>query len=111
MKIPVILHGEIELDKLPVLLPNESRYFIRATAPDGAQGRTWDKLVRDYTPQGKCFKPGREIMIRREDVFAWIEAHPVEREAKPSVDSEASAGDPIDFAEFKRTALRKRASK
>lgn len=84
----------------PALIEAGPRYFIRATAPEGAQGRTWDKLVKDYTPLGKCFKPGREIMIQCDDVHAWIESHSVAH-AEPV---EAKDDAPISIAAFRRRA-------
>jgi len=82
-----------------------AHYYARGTAPQSVRGRTWDAAVKDLTPEGKCFRPGREILIRCADLHAWIEAHPVQRAAQPA---DVANDDPIDFAEFKRTALRPR---
>jgi hypothetical protein len=103
MKVPIIFRGEVEIDQLPTLTPtvDAEPYYTRSTAPEGARGRTWDAAVVDLTAEGKCFRPGLKIMIRRDDLHAWIEKHGVKRD-EPADD----ADDPIDFAEFKRTALR-----
>jgi len=89
----------------PVPATPTTYYYARATAPPTIRGRTWDAAVKDLALEGKCFRPGREILIRCADLHAWIEAHPVQRVAKKSGDTD---DDPIDFAEFKRTALRPR---
>ncbi len=103
--------------------PAEQRYYTRRTAPEGARGRTWDTAVRDLTPRGEVVQPGRDLMIRCETYHQWIDSHVVKRTAQLStVDSSKprtapnaeNDDDTIDFAEFKRTALRtfrKRAAK
>jgi hypothetical protein len=87
----------------PATLTETDVYYTRSTAPEGARGRTWDAAVRDLIPEGKVFRPGRECLIRRVDFHAWIEAHPVARENEPAA---RESVDVVDFADFKKTALR-----
>ncbi len=95
------LAAVLETKELPAAQPlDRPRYFVRATAPEGCRGRTWDAMVRGLTREGKCFRPGREIMIRCDDAFAWIEAHPVARAEPVERDDDA----PIDIRSFRRGA-------
>jgi hypothetical protein len=61
-------------------------------------------MVRDLIPLGRVFRPGREIMVRDDHLTEWIEAHPVVARDTPA--AAKNIDDPIDFAEFKRTALK-----
>ena len=83
------------------------RYYTRSTAP--IEARAWDRAVREIA----VYRPGRELMVLASDLHAWIEAHPLARSSKPTADeahgSVEEADDAIDFEEFKRTALRRRA--
>jgi hypothetical protein len=100
MKIPIVLHGEIEIDQLVPDTSSARRYYRRADSP--LEKRAWDAAVKDLAKQSKVYRPGRECLIKCEDLHGWIEAHPVQ---VSTVKLDPSA-DPIDFAEFKRTATR-----
>jgi hypothetical protein len=102
--------------QIPATSTPPNHYYCRATAPPTVHGRTWDAAVRALTPEGKCFRPGaggkrggRDILIRCDDLHAWIERHPVERAAKVVPAQQAKPADgPIDFDEYLRTRGRGR---
>lgn len=79
------------------------RYYTRRTAP--IEARAWDRMV--LSGEVPVYRPGRELLVICNDLHAWIEAHPVER-GKPEPSDNTTA---IDFASFKRTALRARGAK
>jgi hypothetical protein len=83
--------------------PAEStpRYYTRRTAP--IEQRAWDRAVQEIP----TFRPGRELLVRCDDLHGWIESHPVERETTRPADESG----PLDFAAFRRTALRNRGAR
>jgi hypothetical protein len=85
-ELPVILRIPADVAKrlaaaqtLTPVTDARSHYFKRSTAPAGAGGRVWDRAVAELAKQGKVFKPGKECLIRCDDYFRWIEAHPIKR--------------------------------
>jgi hypothetical protein len=78
------------------------RYYTRSTAP--IEARAWDRAVRALP----AFRPGREKMILRSDLHAWIESFVAA--PKKVAATRVMEGDdtPIDYEEFASRARRQR---
>jgi hypothetical protein len=76
------------------------RYYTRSTAP--IEARAWDRAVRALP----TFKPGREKMILRSDLHAWIETFVVVSEKSARIDGPGDDDAPIDYSYFVAGARR-----
>jgi hypothetical protein len=77
------------------------RYYTRSTAP--IEARAWDRAVRAVT----TFKPGREKMILRSDLHAWIESFVVVSNKSTASDEVVDDDAPIDFSYFAASVRRR----
>lgn len=68
------------------------RYYTATTAP--IERRAWNRAVKEIP----AFKPGRELLVRAEDLHAWIEKHSAHApDAPPTADT---AIDPLSYDSF-----------
>jgi len=73
------------------------RYYSAATAP--IEHRAWDRAVKEIP----AFKPGRELLVRADDLHAWIERQGHKGREKPA--------DPLDYESFAAPVRRRNARK
>jgi hypothetical protein len=79
------------------------RYYTRSTAP--LEARAWDRAVRALP----TFRPGREKMILRSDLHAWIESFVAVPKTSVATDELGEDDDaPISFSEFAASVRRRR---
>lgn len=69
-------------DDAPAVETDAPRYYTRkSAAAAGIEGRVFDRAAAELG-----VKPGREILVKRSDLHAWIDAHPI-RTTKPTADT------------------------
>lgn len=84
------------------------RYYRRASAP--IESRAWDRAVAELSLEGKVFQPGREKLIRCDDLHAWIERRPIASALDGGI--EASSGSQprhVPYSDFRAAILRRAA--
>jgi hypothetical protein len=78
----------------PSATDNAPRYLTRkAWAELGGERRVFDRAITSRAV--RAFRPGRELMVRADELFAWVEKH-VEA---PQV-AEADGGEVVAYERF-----------
>jgi len=79
----------------PALQDNTLRYLTRkAWAGLGGERRVFDRAITSR--EVRAFRPGRELMVRADELFAWVEKH-VEA---PTRAAEPENGEVVPYERF-----------
>lgn len=89
----------------PAVETDAPRYYTRkSAAAAGIEGRVFDRAAAELG-----VKPGREILVKRSDLHAWIEAHPIR--TKPTATDDAAAVREAEYQDLLASLARPRRRK
>ena len=81
----------------PAPAPQDSapRYLTRkAWTKLGGERRVFDRAIASHAV--RCFKPGRELLVRADELFAWVE----KQVEPPARTAETDGGEVVSYERF-----------